>query len=106
MELQDLYLKFDLATINCTATMNLNTTKVFLIGNKTRDQIIVIPTKEEITFVEPATKYGCNPNVRVEFKVAYPDWIQFSSWACMVEDKDYCKNFTSEFKIPKIQILN
>nr|XP_022288903.1 uncharacterized protein LOC111100993 isoform X3 [Crassostrea virginica] len=105
MELQDLYLTFDPATINCTATLNPNITKVFLIGNKT-NQIIVIPTTEELTFVEPATKDGCNPNVRVEFKVAYPDWLQYSSWACMVEDKDYGKNFTSEFRIPKILIIN
>nr|XP_022290674.1 uncharacterized protein LOC111102286 [Crassostrea virginica] len=105
MELQDLYIKYYPATINCTATLNPNTTKVFLIGNKTH-QIIVIPTTEELTFVEPATKEGCNPNVRVEFKVAYPDWIQYSSWACMVEDKDYGKNFTSDFRIPNIFILN
>ena len=106
MELQDSYLKFETGNINCTATLNPNTTKVFLIGKNTLDQIIVIPITEEITFVEPATKDGCNPNVRVEFKVAYPEWKQYSPWACMVEDKDYGKNFTSEFRIPYIPILN
>ncbi|XP_078311808.1 uncharacterized protein LOC111100993 isoform X5 [Crassostrea virginica] len=106
MELQGLYLKYETGNINCTATLNPNTTKVFLIGKNALDQIIVIPTTEEITFVEPATKYGCNSNVRVEFKVAYPDLTQYSPWACMVEDKDYSKNLTSEFRIPDMQILN
>lgn len=84
------------ATINCTAIMNPNTTKVFLIGIATNHQI-VIPTNDKTTLVGPANYNDCNPNVRVVYQAANVDWTDIDSLACMVEDKHYGKNFTSEF---------
>ena len=84
--------------------MNPNTTKVFLIGKATNQQI-VIPTNTKTTIVEP-NENGCNPNVRVVYQAAKLDWTDINSLACMVEDKDYGKNFTSEFKNPNILVIN
>lgn len=85
--------------------MNPNTTKVFLIGIATNHQI-VIPTNDKTTLVGPANYNDCNPNVRVVYQAANVDWTDIDSLACMVEDKHYGKNFTSEFKIPYINPLN
>ena len=101
IELDDEYVKGLSATINCTSTMNPNTTKVFLMKKILSSQY-VIPRNDETTFVEPADEYGCNPNVRVVFQAANLDWTDIESLACMVEDKDYGKNFTSEFKHTRI----
>lgn len=89
------------STINCTSIMNPNTTKVFLVAIKSKN-VIVFPTNHETTFVKPANEDGCNPNVRVVYQAENLDWEDIDSLACMVEDKDYGKNFTSEFKDPYI----
>lgn len=101
IELDDAYVKGLPATINCTSTMNPNTTKVFLMKKILISQY-VIPTNGETTFVEPADEDGCNPNVRVVFQAENLDWTDIDSLGCMVEDKDYGKNFTSEFKRTRI----
>ena len=106
MELENEYLPDVPATVNCTATMNPNTTKVFLVRNNTNNQIMIIPTNNEKIFVEPAKEDVCNPKVRVVYQVAFSNWKNVDSCACMVEDKDYGRNFTSEFKEPSIIIIN
>lgn len=58
IELEDMYIYGVLATINCTAIMNPNTTKVFLIGIATNHQIL-IPTNDKTTLVEPANDNDC-----------------------------------------------
>ena len=106
MELKNEYLPDEPATVNCTATMNPNTTKVFLVQNNTNSQLMIIPTNNEKNFVEPANEDVCNPKVRVVYQVAFSYWKNIISCACMVEDKDYGRNFTSEFKTPTIIIIN
>lgn len=104
LDLDSEYINGISTTINCTAT-NPNTTKVFLIG-KTTNAPFVIQTNDETTFVESANENGCNPNVRVVYQAANLDWTDIDSLACMVEDKYYGKNFTSEFKYPTIIRIN
>ena len=101
IELNDEYVKGLSSTINCTSTMNPNTTKVFLIKKILNSQY-VIPTNDGTIFVEPADEDGCNPNVRIVFQAANLDWTDIDSLACMVEDKNYSKNFTSKFKHTRI----
>ena len=85
--------------------MNPNTTKVFLIAVKSKN-LIVFSSNHETTFIEPANEDGCNPNIRVVYQTEKLDWKEITDLACMVEDKDYGKNFTSEFKDPTINILS
>ena len=99
-----MYIKDVPGTINCTSTMNPNTTTVFLIAMKSLN-LIVFSTNHERTFVEPANADGCNPNVRVVYQTKNLDWTDIDNLACMVEDKHYGKNFTSEFKAPYINPL-
>ena len=47
VELENPYIPDLPATVNCTATMNPNTTKVFLVGNNTNNQLMIIPTNNE-----------------------------------------------------------
>nr|XP_022288908.1 uncharacterized protein LOC111100994 isoform X2 [Crassostrea virginica] len=104
IELEIMYTKNVPGTINCTSTMNPNTTTVFLIAMKSIN-LIVFSTNHERTFVEPANADGCNPNVRVVYQTKNLDWTDITNLACMVEDKHYGKNFTSEFKVPFINPL-
>lgn len=101
IELEAEYFLNHPATMNCTATMDPNTTKVFLVVDYTNNQISAFPANDEKTFIEPSNEDNCNPKVHVLFQLAYSDWEDTKFWACMVEDVDYGKNFTSQFQQPK-----
>ena len=84
--------------------MDPNNTMLFLIGQETTaHEPTIAPTINVQTLVEQSN--DCGPKVRVVYPVDFTFLQDKDSLACVAFDKDYGKNFTSEYKTPFTMIL-
>nr|XP_022327791.1 uncharacterized protein LOC111127048 isoform X4 [Crassostrea virginica] len=105
LDLEDQYISGIDATINCTANMDPNNTMLFLVGKEsTAREPTMAPTINVQTFVEQSN--DCGPKVRVVYPADFTFLRSNNFLACIASDKDYGKNFTSDYKTPSITIIN
>lgn len=85
-------------TVNCTATMNPNTTIFFLFGQKSisSSEYLIASNDSAETYVISNNSNGCYPNVRTVFTVDV-DFIElYPLLGCLAYDTVYGKNFSSD----------
>lgn len=100
-------LKFN-QTVNCTATMNPNTTIFFLFGQKSisSSEYSIASNDSAETYVISNNPDGCYPNVRTVFPADVGFIKLYPLLGCLAYDTVYGKNFSSDTLLTTILILN
>lgn len=100
-------LKFN-QTVNCTATMNPNTTIIFLFGQQTNSPYgySIASNDSAKTYLISNNSDGCYPNVRTVFPADVGFIKLYPLLGCLAYDTVYGKNFSSDTLLTTILILN
>lgn len=95
-------------TINCTATVNPNTTVLFLIGKniQSENKYFFAERKNVQTFVESENNTGCYPTVRTVFRELRYFLQIYNFVGCLASDTVSGQSSISEFKTVFVLIIN
>lgn len=93
-------------TINCTATVNPNTTVLFLIGKMTLSMTnyVFAERKNVQTFVDSENQIGCYRIVRTVFNNLFSYILSYPWVGCLANDTVSGQTSISEFK--RVNVLN
>lgn len=95
-------------TINCTATVNPNTTVLFLIGKMTMSMknYVFAERKNVQTFVDSEHQIGCYRTVRTVFNNLFLYLHSYPWVGCLANDTVSGQTSISEFKRVNVLIIN
>lgn len=95
-------------TINCTATVNPNTTVLFLIGKMTMSMknYVFAERKNVQTFVDSEHQIGCYRTVRTVFNNPFLYLHSYPWVGCLANDTVSGQTSISEFKHVNVLIIN
>lgn len=93
-------------TIHCTATVNPNTTVLFLIGKMTLSMTnyVFAERKNVQTFVDSENQIGCYRIVRTVFNNLFSYILSYPWVGCLANDTVSGQTSISEFK--RVNVLN
>ncbi|XP_065936900.1 uncharacterized protein [Magallana gigas] len=93
-------------TINCTATVNPNTTVLFLIGKMSMKNYVFAERKNVQTFVDSENQIGCYRTVRTVFNNLFLYLHSYPWVGCLANDTVSGQTSISEFKRVNVVIIN